>query len=84
MKRLKVLIPDRMKGNRFDFAISEMLPDYSRSKISNWIKSGHVLINNNSFKPKDKVTKSELVYLTINEQENSDWIPEKIPLSIVY
>ena len=43
------MIPDRMKGNRFDFAISEMLPDYSRSKISNWIKSGHVLINNNSF-----------------------------------
>jgi 23S rRNA pseudouridine1911/1915/1917 synthase len=35
-----------MTGDRLDVALSEMLPDYSRSKITAWIKSGAALINN--------------------------------------
>ena len=40
MEILNIIIPDRMKGYRLDSALSEMLPDYSRSKITAWIKSG--------------------------------------------
>ena len=61
MNKLTIIIPDRMKGERLDYAISEMLPDYSRSKISKWIKTGLVLNNNQPFKPKDKVGSSELI-----------------------
>ena len=45
METLKIIIPERMKGQRLDVALSEMLPDYSRSKITAWIKSGEALIN---------------------------------------
>jgi hypothetical protein len=35
-----------MTGNRLDVSLSEMLPDYSRSKITAWINSsGDALIN---------------------------------------
>lgn len=34
-----------MTGNRLDASLSEMLPDYSRSKITAWIRSGDALIN---------------------------------------
>ncbi|WP_416678942.1 23S rRNA pseudouridine(1911/1915/1917) synthase RluD [Candidatus Pseudothioglobus sp. Uisw_016] len=84
MKMLKIIIPDRMSGSRLDSALSEMLPDYSRSKITAWIKSGDALINDKNFKPKDKSNGTEAVFLTLNQKQNNDWIAEKIPLNIFY
>ena len=81
---LKIIIPDRMSGSRLDSALSEMLPDYSRSKITAWIKSGDALINDKNFKPKDKSNGTEAIFLTLNQKQNNDWIAEKIPLNIVY
>ena len=84
MKILNIIIPERMIGNRLDASLSEMLPDYSRSKITSWIKSGDALINQKTFKPKDKVSGTEIVYLTLNQKQSNDWIAEKIPLNVVY
>jgi len=84
MEILKIIIPERMTGQRLDVALSEMLPDYSRSKITAWIKSGEALINHKSFKPKDKVNGSEMVELTISQKQNNDWVGEDIPLNIVF
>ena len=84
MDKLTIIIPDRMKGERLDYAISEMLPDYSRSKISKWIKTGLVLNNNQPFKPKAKVESSEVISLRIDSSNSTEWLPEKISLDIVY
>ena len=73
-----------MTGNRLDASLSEMLPDYSRSKITAWIKSGDALINKKIFKPKDKVNGNEIVCLNFNQKQSIDWIAEEIPLNIVY
>jgi 23S rRNA pseudouridine1911/1915/1917 synthase len=84
MKILNIIIPERMAGSRLDSSLAEMLPDYSRSKITAWIKSGDALINQKTFKPKDKVSGTEIVCLTLNQKQSNDWIAEKIPLNIVY
>ena len=84
MKTLNIIIPNRMLGNRLDVSLSEMLPDYSRSKITAWIKSGDALINQKNFKPKDKSSGNEIVCLNLNQKQTTDWIAEKISLNIVY
>ena len=84
METLTIIIPERMTGDRLDVALSEMLPDYSRSKITTWIKSGDALINNKSFKPKDKVNGSQMVMLSLNKKHNNDWSAENIALNIVF
>ena len=84
MEMLQILIPSRLIGERVDAALAEMLPDFSRSKITQWIKSGDALINKKSFKPKDKVKGDEIVFLTLNQKKNNDWEPEKIQLDIVF
>jgi len=84
METLKIIIPERMTGQRLDVALSEMLPYYSRSKITAWIKSGEALIDHKSFKPKDKVNGSEMVELTISQKQNNDWVGEDIPLNIIF
>jgi 23S rRNA pseudouridine1911/1915/1917 synthase len=84
METLTIIIPERMTGYRLDVALSEMLPDYSRSKITAWIKSGDALVNNKAFKPKDKVNGSQMVMLSLNKKQSNDWSAENIALNIVF
>ena len=83
MDKIKIIIPERMKGERIDVAISTMLPDVSRSKIHTAIKLGDTVINGKKFKAKDKSNGSEVVSFMI-KKNNNEWIAEKIPLNIIY
>ena len=84
MDAINIIIPKRMKGERLDVALAEMLPDFSRSKITTSIKSGDILISGKTFKPKEKSNGLEVVSFNFNQKENNDWLPEKIPLRIVF
>ena len=84
MAILQIIIPERMIDQRIDTALTEMLPDYSRSKITTWIKSGDALINNKTFKPKDKVIGNETVRLILKQKDNNHWLPEKLNLDIIF
>ena len=84
MAILQIIIPERMIDQRIDAALTEMLPDYSRSKITTWIKLGDALINNKTFKPKDKVIGNETVRLILKQKDNNHWLPEKLNLDIIF
>ena len=57
--------------------------DMSRSKIQKLIDDNYILVNNKSVKTSYIVKDGDII--TINEyEENSDIIPENIPLDIVY
>ena len=42
---LNATIPLELAGRRFDQALAEMFPDYSRSRLTEWIKSGDALLD---------------------------------------
>jgi len=81
---LNIIIPDRLIGRRIDSALAIMLPDYSRSKLTAWVKAGNAFIGGKSFKPKDKVLGGEVVALEIKKEKSNDWLGEDIPLDVVY
>ncbi len=64
------------------------MPEYSRSQISNWIKSGAITVNNKHCKPKDKIASNDLVEICVDlNQTRSDFNlcqAEYIPLNIVF
>jgi 23S rRNA pseudouridine1911/1915/1917 synthase len=84
MDAINIIIPKRMKGERLDAVLAKMMPDLSRSKITTSIKSGGALINGKTFKPKEKSNGLEIVTFNLYQKENNDWLPEKIPLRIVF
>ena len=65
MEKLKIIIPERMAGQRLDVAMAEMLPNISRSKITSSIKAGDALLNGHKFKPKDKASGEEIININI-------------------
>ena len=81
---IKVIIPDRLSGQRIDSVLAEMLPSVSRSKISSSIKAGDVLLNSHKLKPKDKVSGSETICLNIMNNQTNKWDAEDIPIDLVY
>jgi 23S rRNA pseudouridine1911/1915/1917 synthase len=84
MNQLNIIIPDRLIGQRIDSALAIMLPDYSRSKITTWVRSESAFINDKTFKPKDKVLGGEIVKLKIKQEKTNDWVAQDIPIDIIF
>jgi len=84
MNLLKIVIPNRLIGQRIDSALAIMLPDYSRSKITSWVRSGKALLNDKTFKAKEKVLGGEIVALTIEKEKTNAWLAEDIAIEVVY
>ena len=84
MNLLNIVIPNRLIGQRIDSALATMLPDYSRSKITSWVRSGRALVNDKAFKAKEKVLGGEVVTLSIIQEKSNAWLGEDIPIDVVY
>jgi 23S rRNA pseudouridine1911/1915/1917 synthase len=81
---LEVEVPEHYQGYRLDFGLSQLLPDYSRSKLAEWIKSGAVLIDQQPGRGKDKLKGGERIIITAETTVQAPCEPQAIPLDIVY
>jgi len=77
-------VPLSCAGKRFDQALAEMFPDYSRSRLSEWIRSGDALLDGATVRPRDPVRGGETVSLNLRTEVETDAQPEAIPLHIAY
>ena len=77
-------VPDSAAGRRFDAVLAELFPEYSRSRLSEWIKSGAALLDGNQARPRDPVRGGERVSLQVVLETQSHDMPEDIPLSVLY
>jgi len=82
---LHASVPEELLGKRLDQALAEMFPDYSRSRIKDWILAGQVLMNGNVIdKPKEKVLGGELIEINAILEVQTQHKPQDIKLDIVY
>src|SRR5690606_16923082 len=77
-------IPESAAGRRFDAVLAELFPEYSRSRLSAWIKSGDVLLEGDAARPRDLVRGGELVSLHAVLEEQTLAEPEDIALQVLY
>ncbi|MEG0234464.1 MAG: 23S rRNA pseudouridine(1911/1915/1917) synthase RluD, partial [Hafnia sp.] len=64
---------------------AELFPDYSRSRIKEWILDDRVKVNGKIInKPKEKVLGGEEIAIDALIEEEARWEPQNIPLDIVY
>jgi 23S rRNA pseudouridine1911/1915/1917 synthase len=77
-------IANHQAGNRLDLVLHQLLPDYSRSRIQQWIQQGFVLINLKSCKPRQKVYVGDLIELDVPEQPSISDKPQSIEFDILF
>ncbi len=81
---LKGIAPSQKSGSRFDQVAADLFPDYSRSLIQSWIKSGELTLDGRVVKPNTKLVGGEELILQAETQEEGDWEAQDIPLEVVY
>ncbi len=77
-------VPDAAAGRRFDAVLAELFPEYSRSRLSAWIKSGDVLLDGAAVRPRDPVRGGQTVSLQVVLEDQTRAGPEDIPLDVLY
>jgi len=78
------VVPFELSSRRFDHVLTELMPDYSRSRLQQWIKQGQATVNGKTLKPKEKVKVNDLIEVQAELESQGDWEAEDIPLDIVY
>ncbi len=71
-------------GKRLDVFLQEQLPDYSRSRLQGWIKSGRVRVNGASGRASSRLRGGEAVQVEPAELPRLHAFAEDIPLKILY
>jgi 23S rRNA pseudouridine1911/1915/1917 synthase len=80
----QLTIPIELAGQRLDQVLAELLGQYSRTRIKEWIDAGQVLVNGTRLRPRDKVLGGEGVEISASIPEVVDVAPEAIKLDLVH
>ena len=83
--KLSEIVPDHLFGKRLDQVLAEMFPDYSRSRIKEWILADAVSVNGAvQNKPREKVLGGEQIDILAELPEDERFEAQAIDLNIVY
>jgi 23S rRNA pseudouridine1911/1915/1917 synthase len=78
-------VPESCAGLRLDQALAQLLPQYSRARLSAWVKAGRVSVDGQTPTPRDKLHGGEQISVQpMLSPEETAFRPEAIPLDIVY
>lgn len=83
MRKVEINIEEEVL-ERLDTYLSKRISDISRSEVKKLIKSGNVLVNGKTKKPKYLLTIGDCIVVEIPEAQSYDILPQNIPLDIVY
>lgn len=84
VEQIDAIVPEHLAGKRFDQALAEMFPEFSRSRLSEWIKGGDALLDGVSAKPKVPVAGGERVSLRARVSIETDAVAEAIALNVLH
>ena len=71
-------------GCRLDRVAVEFFPDFSRSRIQEWIRSGQLTVDGKKSRPSARLSGTETLELDAELKPESEVQPEDIPLEIVH
>jgi 23S rRNA pseudouridine1911/1915/1917 synthase len=71
-------------GQRIDQVAAELFSDFSRARLQEWIKSGHLVVNGAAVRPKDKAYSGNVLSLDAELEARENWAAQELRLDVVY
>ena len=81
---LTARVPEALHGVRLDAAAATLFPEFSRSRLAEWIKAERLQRNGCAAKPRDKVALGDEVVLIPEHEDRVEWAAEALPLDILF
>ncbi len=72
------------EGERIDKYLSRKISEVSRSRISDWIKNGLVLVNGKTIKPSHLMKTNQKIECTPPKPPALTLIPQDVPFEVIY
>lgn len=76
-------VPATQAGRRLDAVLAELWPDFSRSRIADWIRDGSVRVDGRQVKPRLSVSGGETVRLNTELTPHAPLEPQAISLEVL-
>jgi 23S rRNA pseudouridine1911/1915/1917 synthase len=83
-QRLTGTVPTASAGTRVDRALALMFPEYSRSAIKEWLKSGAARLDGRIVRPSEAVTGGEVVVIEVEPLADNTWRPQALSIEVLY
>ena len=81
---LSVSIPEHLEGQRLDQALAELVPDYSRSRLQQWIRGGQVTLDDRVPRVRERVHCGDTVRIDAEMTSESTFAAEAIALDLIH
>lgn len=82
--QLTAEVPSDLGGQRLDQVAAQLFDEYSRSRLTAWIKEGRLTVDDAVLRPKDVVHGGAMLSLQAEQEAQGEWVAQDIPLNIVY
>ncbi|MDG1582080.1 MULTISPECIES: 23S rRNA pseudouridine(1911/1915/1917) synthase RluD [unclassified Pseudomonas] len=82
--QLSAEVPSELGGQRLDQVAAQLFDEYSRSRLSGWIKDGRLTVDGAVLRPRDIVHSGAVLSLEAEQEAQGEWVAQDIPLNIVY
>ena len=84
MEDVKIRVEVEQANQRIDKLLSKYFEDFSRTQVQLLIQDKHVQVNGNIVKASYKLVADDEVDIHIPDPEDTEILPENIPLNVVY
>ena len=81
---MKLVVPNERGGQRLDHYLVEMVPDISRSRLSNLIRDGYILVNGDSRKAANRLKGGDSIEVTIPPPVPVALKPERVEFEVLH
>lgn len=81
---LHAIVPIDLTDQRLDQIVSQLFPNYSRTRLKQWIQNHQVQVDGESKRPRDKIKAGAKITILASPIEEISWEAQEIPLSIIY
>ncbi len=82
--QLSAEVPSELGGQRLDQVAAQLFSEYSRSRLSSWIKDGRLTVDGAVLRPRDIVHSGSVLALDAEQEAQGEWVAQDIELDIVY
>ncbi len=83
-EQIRLVTPDAREGQRLDHYLVEMVPAVSRSRLSNLIRRGFILVNGRTGKAGNRIRGGDIIEISLPPLEPLAITPEKIDFTVLY
>jgi len=81
---LSAVVPTEMGGLRLDQALARLFHQYSRNRLQEWLRAGHITVDGRTARPRTQVTGGEKISVAPPRPPEAAPRAQRMPLKIVH